>query len=606
MPIFTNPSGLWALSAIPIILAIHLLQRKAQSLKTTTLFLLEKNRYEAMHGRRLDRIRNSLPLWMQLIAILLTTWLLLQPRFPVSQQIHRIAIVLDGSASMIVSKARLQQQLSMELKKWEQASHNCEFIVLESTPDQPPLYLGTSMEEMMTAIKKWEPMAGETDPTTTLRLARSLVTNQGTVAYLTDTIPSHLPSNVIVLSMGKKIINAGFTGISFDTNNGELIWRVNLQNYSDDPVTRTWQLKTNAHAATMPKTIELPPRRLITLQGTFPKNADRLMLVLSGDEFPLDDQIFFVPPAPKKINLSYEKPFAPLAGKLIRAIEGVVADENQPTDVTIRSIDPLNPQNYEDNSLIFLRDETQGTKYRAGGIIAAKHPWMDGLNWQSLVVRDEIGMDLQPRDEILLRQNNRPLIVYRHSSDQPSNQTAKQQLLFHFDPNHSNLENQPAWIVLLLRFLDHLRNEKIGYFRDQYELSQPITLAMHSSESDDAIIHMQIDLMGNIITENKIEQNHKIKTAAQPGFYRYAIGNRKMIDLANNFADTRESDFQSCSQVNQWDKARHHAMDNLSTIDPYRPIWIMLLMACLLISWYRKQNTLYASHTEYKCQTMTQ
>ncbi|MEZ7956525.1 MAG: hypothetical protein QMC23_07575 [Rubritalea sp.] len=45
---------------------------------------------------------NSIPLWLQLLIVLLITWLLVQPRFVKSNSTQRIAIVLDSSASMSV------------------------------------------------------------------------------------------------------------------------------------------------------------------------------------------------------------------------------------------------------------------------------------------------------------------------------------------------------------------------------------------------------------------------------------------------------------------------------------------------------------------------
>jgi hypothetical protein len=55
-------------------------------------------------------------------------------------------------------------------------------------------------------------------------------------------------------------------------------------------------------------------------------------------------------------------------------------------------------------------------------------------------------MDVGENDHVILQQGKRPLIAVRSL---PS--SSHQQLLFHFDPRRSNIENQPAWIVLLLR-----------------------------------------------------------------------------------------------------------------------------------------------------------
>ncbi|HVJ45894.1 MAG TPA: BatA domain-containing protein, partial [Luteolibacter sp.] len=100
----TNPLGLLALLGIPAVLAIHFLQRKAVELPVSTLFLLERTQREAASGRRFDRLIPSIPLWMQLLAVLLLTWFLTEPRYPKSGTVQRLAIVLDSSASMTVFK----------------------------------------------------------------------------------------------------------------------------------------------------------------------------------------------------------------------------------------------------------------------------------------------------------------------------------------------------------------------------------------------------------------------------------------------------------------------------------------------------------------------
>ena len=111
----TNPAGLWALLGIPAVLAIHFLQRQAVIIPVSTLFLLEKTQRESASGRRLDRLMNSVPLWMQLLGVLLLTWLLAEPRYQKARSTQRVAIVLDSSASMAVIKDKLKEKLIASL-----------------------------------------------------------------------------------------------------------------------------------------------------------------------------------------------------------------------------------------------------------------------------------------------------------------------------------------------------------------------------------------------------------------------------------------------------------------------------------------------------------
>ena len=123
MPSFANPLGLWALMGIPVIILIHFLQRKAMILPVSTLFLLEKTQREASTGRNFDRITHSIPLWMQILGVMLLAWLLAEPRFPMARSTQRIAIVVDSSASMAV----FQEKMIAELQS--------EFLALEDLPN---------------------------------------------------------------------------------------------------------------------------------------------------------------------------------------------------------------------------------------------------------------------------------------------------------------------------------------------------------------------------------------------------------------------------------------------------------------------------------------
>lgn len=589
MPIFSNPAGIWALTAIPIILAIHFLQRKARPIQVSTLFLLEKTQRDALHGRRIDRLTSSIPLWLQLLAVLLATWLLMEPRYPSANQAQRIALVLDSSASLQVSKEALLAQLNKEMKALQSLAHNTEWIALESNPSAPRLYQGKSLDDLLLRLRDWHPSTGEIDPTNALRLARSLVSAQGAVIYLTDTPPTTLSSGAIALSMGKKIDNVGFTGISFDLRDGQLVWRATLQNYSDQPATRTWQLRLNNRQQTAPKTVQLPARGLVTLQAALPTDADRAVLSLSSDDFSLDDSLHFVRPAAKQLSFAYSPQFQPIAEKFMRSIDGLVPHTSGTADLSLVSYDPLDPQAITGNALVFVNDDTQGGKYLAGGILAEKHPWLDGLNWQSLLIRECIGMDVGPNDHVILQQGKRPLIAVRHA---PANDRAgsHQQLLFHFDPRRSNLENQPAWIILLLRFIDDIRHKKVTFFRENTELLQKFPLAQATIDPAPSLEIQQLDLDGRIVVRTQLPAHQPIAIPERPGFYRFTQGDDTLCEVAAHFADTREADFRRCGEVNQCSQATLQAITLHSISDPLRPIWILLFLTCLLTSWFFSQK----------------
>ena len=313
MPTFTNPLGLLVLLGIPAVLVIHGLQRKAREIPASTLFLLEQTRREAASGRRFERLMPSIPLWMQLLAILLLAWFLAEPRYPKAGSVQRIGIVVDSSASMGVFKDTAIQRLEAAMAGLQGPASQIQLTLLESMPDRPRLYAGSSMEELHAALDKWQPREGPVDPTQSLRLARSLVSREGTLVYLTDTPSGPLPFEARLLAVGEAIQNVGFTGVSFTTEDGALVWRALVRNHGTQPALRTWSLQSTA-GSTAARPLELAPGALVTLQAAFPKDAQNVRLVLSADRFPWDDVLPIVAPRSKTISL-----FPPTSPSLARA-----------------------------------------------------------------------------------------------------------------------------------------------------------------------------------------------------------------------------------------------------------------------------------------------
>jgi Aerotolerance regulator N-terminal len=535
-----NPLGLLALLGIPAVLAIHFLQRKAVELPVSTLFLLERTHRDAASGRRLERIIPSIPLWMQLLAVLLLAWFLAEPRFQKSGSVQRIAIVLT---------------------------------LIESAPSRPRLYAGSSVEELKAVMEKWQPLDGLTDPTQAIRLARSLVSREGTVIYLTDTPVESLPFDAKLIAVGDPIENVGFTGVSFANEEGALVWRALVRNYSQAPVDRMWSIQTTT-GGTEPRAIHLPAGALLTLQAAFPKDAQQVRLVLSPDRFPLDDTLPIVAPKPKSLTLftATSPAFAELTTKLLRALDATTpTTDSAAADLSIASYDPLDPVLPPGNSIIFVEDGTQGGAYLKGGIVAEKHPLMDSLNWQALLVRETLELDRLPTDTVLLWQDKRPLIFLREKS-------GIRQLYFNFDLRLSNASNQPAFIVLLHRFAEMIREAKIAPTAANLETGQPIKI---STNPDLPLLFIATDPTGKPLPA----PTSTTQAPITPSFLTIRQNDSVLLDAAVFFADTREADFSACGKSDPVPIANQSTTERHTKPDPLWRVWILLLIAALLVSW---------------------
>lgn len=568
-----NPLGLLALLGIPAVLAIHFLQRKSIELPVSTLFLLERTRRDAASGRRFERIIPSIPLWMQLLAVLILSWFLAEPRYQKAASVQRIAVVLDSSASMGVFKTEAIARLIAELPKFQGPAASIELTAIEVAPGRPRVYAGSSIDELRAALEKWQPLDGLGDPSQALRLARSLVSREGSVIYLTDTPGEPLPFDARLLAVGEPVENVGFTGVTFSTEEGATVWRALVRNYGKVAADRTWSIQT-ATGGTEPRPIRLEPGALITLQAAYPTDAKNVRLVLSPDRFPLDDSFPLVAPKPKTLALftATSPAFADLTAKLLSSLDATLPTTDAATaDLSITSYDPLDPVLPPGNSIVFVEDGTRAGAYLKGGILAEAHPLLDSLNWQALLVRETIELDRLPSDSVLLWQEKRPLIFLREGP-------ATRQLCFNFDLRHSNASNQPAFIVLLHRFAESIREQKVAPSSENLETGQAIRIAAASG------VPLQVSATDS--TGNPLPAKPAPGLAPlTPGFLTVRQGEKILLDAAVHFADTREADFSACGSSAETSASNISIIERHTRPDPLWRVWILLLLTALLISW---------------------
>ena len=570
---FANPLGLLSLLAIPVVLAIHFLQRKSITLPISTLFLLERTQREATSGRRFERLIPSVPLWMQILAVLLLAWLLSEPRFQKENTVQRVAIVVDASASMTVFKKEALDALRKLVPDLQGRATSMELTLLPTTPGADRLYAGTSVEEMLGALDAFAPDGGLLDPSYSLRLARSIVSKDGIVIFLTDTPTEALPYDAQPVSVGKPLGNVGFTGISFAEKEGAPIWQAIIRNYGNEPATRTWSLQTKT-SSTEPRQFEIGAKSFVTIQAAFPEEAEEVRIALSADDFTLDDTMPLVLPRPKALELytATSSAFRDLTEKLLRSLASTRPGNDAATaDLAITSYDPLDPTLPESNAILFVEDPTSAGRYLKGGILAEAHPLMDGINWQSLLVRETLQLPRQQADRVLLWQEKRQLIFLRENGP-------KRILCFNFDLRLSNATQQPAFIVLLHRFAETIRAEKVSHQALNLETGQPIRIASAPG------VPMTIDATD--ASWKNVPSPPAGRAPSLPGFLTVTQGEASLLHAAIHFADTREADLSACAQSETEPIANTASLQLHTVPDPFARIWVLVLLAALLSAWH--------------------
>lgn len=573
VPVFSNPLGLLALLGVPVLLAIHFLQRRAVEVPASTLFLWRHALRDPSVGRRFDRLLPSVPLWMQLLAVLLVAWLLSEPRFPQAGSVARVAVVVDSSASMSVFRDEAVAALEKALPELQGRAAGLEITLLDADPRRPGLFTGTSVAELAAHLRRdWHPRGGAVDPARALRVARSLVSNEGVVVWLSDTPREDLPHDAVMIAVGGPVENVGFTGVEVTRVADGHQWMAMVRNYADTPQTREWSLHAG-DAKSAARALELPPRGVVTLEGAFPAGEGPVRLVLSGDRFVLDDVLPMVVPRGKRLTLRAAGPplIDDLARRLVAALDDVEpAAAGDSPDVLVAAVAAGELPENSRAAVLFARDDSADGEWHAGALPADGHPLAGGLNWQPLATRTGPAFPPRDGDTVLLWRDGRPLVFLR-------GEAGAERLMCNFDPRHGNALTQPAFVVLLQRFVDRTRAAVIAPETAQLETGQRISVTRAPA--------LPLEIRASDPAGRPLEHDDASRAPADPGFLTISQDGVVLLHAAAHFADTGEADFSACATGDTLAGAARAASMRHSTVDPAWRLWLLLVVAAVVVAW---------------------
>ena len=559
-----NPFGLLALVGIPVVLAIHFLQQRARPEVITTLFLIEDLPRPSTTGARIERLRTSIPLWLQLLAVLALTWLFADPRIPRANSVHRTVVVLDSSASMAAFKPAAIKSLTDTLKTLAPAAALTEYTLLPTAPGIPRLYGGTSSKALLrSAEENWFPALGTHDPTPTLRVARSLAGADGTVLYLTDhTSETALPAGALPIAVGTPTANTGFTGLTTEPSPDGLLWSALVRNYSGTPTSREWWLTLPNGSRSPANTIELPAAGTKILRAPFPEGAEKITLHLAPDTFPSDDTLPIVRPKPKPLSLHVDVP-ENLAKIFASFPQTTLSPTPNIADVRATTVTSTTTDAVTSGPAILLSNSrsTRALPFAKAPATAENHPLTTGLNFSGLLFQEVPNLPSTPTDEPLIWSGSRPLAFIRNN-----------QLWFNFDLQKSNAQKLPATILLIHRYLEQIRSQKRA----------PTTINLGTGESLTYTSDRSPGAPEIEITNSPTPK----KAPTIPTFFEVTQGDRALLTGATHFADAREADLTTAATSEPLTKIPEKLRSAHDAPHPLTKFLPIALLALFLLTWH--------------------
>lgn len=588
---------------IPAVLAIHFLQQESRTVRISTLFMLEALAPESVEGRRFQQLRNSVPLWLQLLSVLLLTWLLVQPRFLTAGSTQRITIVLDSAVAMRAFQPVIAEKLAPRLREISGAAQKTEWLLLETDPTRPALYTGTQLVPMLAAIDKWLPALGKHDPALALRNAISTGDRKGMVIFVTDE-QMELPVGVDLFAVGRPISNGGFTGLRItEPDSASPGWQVLVKNFSKEPMKRECTI-TSANAQPRTLVVELGPGEARPIKGSFPADSPGVELRLNPDEFTFDDTFSIVRPRLKPMALTIQsgtpattffQRFAAsfLSSRLVAGSEGPdlylgtapAADFTPPppppaapaaggAPAAPKPAPPAAPS--RGAGIFMIVGDRTNTNILRDQLLVERSALTQDLRFNGLLPRFTSPIALRPEDQALLWAGNTPLIFRRLEAGKP-------QLYLNFDVLESQGDQAAALVVLLSRFAETVRAAKIAEQAINADTGQRLFVAAQPggaglvvTSSAEGVAPQEFPSTG---------ERTPIRAPLEPGLFTVKQGNTVLVRGAASFSDARELDFTAASTFDGLEGKTAELLKQNTYEDTNQQLWLCLLTALLLANW---------------------
>ncbi len=349
------------------------------------------------------------------------------------------------------------------------------------------------------------------------------------------------------------------------------------QNYGRAPAHRSWWIEL-AGKKTEPQSIDLEPGHPQVLRGKFPPGLDRLEVCLEPDRFALDDRMAIVRPRPKQLTVELlgDDATIDLVTRLVQTLPGLaLVQSGERADLDFRTLNPSAPfPGNAISSVILFNAPDDHDAFTGGPFTAEDDPLNQDLNWQGLVAQPLGALALTPQDNVLLWKGGHPLIAVRALP------AGRRELVFNFNFPTSNAARLPAFVLLISRFADALREDKQAPEARNAELTEPLIIAA-DPQGGAVVVRDARDAAVSMPARSLVT----VPAPSVPGFFTVTQGGQVLLDGAAQFADARESDFTTAATLDTLAGHRAVLVALHTRADAWAPLWLLLLAVLLALSW---------------------
>lgn len=485
---FANPWGLLGLLTLPAIVVIHLYHRRYPPLFVAGLHLWGIETHTTTAGRTRERLPITPSLICELLAALVLSLVLADPRWGDVGKVVHLVVVLDNSASMSSRPPGLEEKSFRdaaveELDRRARQLPRGSVVTLLRTARRPEMLAGPAVpwDEAKSKLDEWHPALPKHDFQPTWDLASQLASETGELLFLTDVIPDEkvaVPKLMEIVSVGRALENVSISAARWDFNSQTAKGRLFLR------LTNHGKRAANVRAAgsvgervIFQETIALAAGVASPLEVEVPGGLGRLSVTTEniGDGLPIDNRIELIEPKVRTLHVALGLPRESLELKAVqRALRGIPDVSLTDAESAELLIAPAQPSPPSRRELAWLGigpldpgDEARKAAQDLAGpyILEKQNPLLDGLTLSGVVWGgvQPLKLDVAP----IITAGQQPLLSRL-------NGTRTAAYLLNLDFARTNLAESPDWPILVSNLVELRRDNLPGLRRWNYRLNEEI------------------------------------------------------------------------------------------------------------------------------------
>lgn len=610
---FANPWGLLGLLSLPIITVIHLYHRRFPPMVVAGLHLWGLETETRAAGRRRERLPVTATLLLELLAALLLTLVLSQPRFGNLLAATHLVVVLDNSASMQSTPAgddsfrdATLEELDARINQLERGS----VVTLILTGRRPVMLAGPAVPwaKAKPLLEGWNPSATRHEFQPAWDLAAQLSEESGELLFLTDHLPAKdlsIPQQMEIVSVGRPLNNTAITTArwTYDTtqNTGNLFVRVgNMGSKTVDVIVRGRvpekagsDENTGSERLLFNKALTIPAGASVPLQTQVPGGLGRMQIDIKapGDGLSLDNTVTLIEPKARILTVSLTLPKeSPALESVQKALAGIPDLQSGDTESAHLLIGPSSVQPPSRRDLWWFGigpiDESEEARKKSKDLIGPyllekRNPLLDGV-----ILGGVIWGGAQPVDTNVIpviSTGNTPLLG-RLANTQTTG------YLLNIDLTRPNLTESPDWPILVNNLLAMRRDNLPGLRRWNYRLNEEIRFRLSENavptteNSSEQLVLLHAGRSRPLARSSIVE----LPPLENTGVYEIQDGAHSFGEFAVNFFDSEESTLTGLTPGIRNPEIETESA-TMAIDNPYS--WIIMLgtfliMVCLLLDWF--------------------